>query len=84
MPITEYTPRPKPKPKSKPPTPKNTKKGGPKIENMGRGRKRMNTGGAVKGYNLGGPVTEDARARMMQGVDGQVRGYMHGGKVKKK
>jgi hypothetical protein len=46
--------------------------------------KKMNMGDMVKGYNLGGPVTEDARARMMQGVDGQVRGYMHGGKVKKK
>ena len=44
----------------------------------------MNMGGMVKGYNLGGPVTEDARARMMQGVDGQVRGYNYGGPVKKK
>ena len=66
-------PRPRPKPK-KPPTPA-ARKGGPKKENLG---KRM------KGYNLGGAVkslTEDARSKALEKVDGQVRGYNTGGQV---
>ena len=42
-------------------------------------------GGKVMGYDMGGKVmSENDRARMMEGVDGQVRGYTYGGAVTKK
>jgi|TARA_R110000744_G_scaffold116493_6_gene217954 hypothetical protein len=47
--------------------------------------KKMNIGGKVMGYDMGGKVmSENDRARMMEGVDGQVRGYTYGGAVTKK
>jgi len=69
---------PDPKPprihKKKPPTPA-ARKGGPKKENLGRGRKRMSKGGAVKS------LTEDARSKALEKVDGNVRGYYTGGRI---
>ena len=75
MPKTEYTPKPRPKPKpKKPPTPA-ARKGGPKKENLGKRMKGYSKGGAVKS------LTEDARSKALEKVDGNVRGYNTGGQV---
>ena len=65
---------PRPKPKKKPPTPA-ARKGGPKKENLGKRMKGYSKGGAVKS------LTEDARSKALEKVDGNVRGYNMGGQV---
>ena len=76
MPVTKGpTPKPTPRPKpKKPPTPA-ARKGGPKKENLGKRMKGYSKGGAVKS------LTEDARSKALEKVDGNVRGYYTGGRI---